>query len=545
MKMLPYLPSFFEFTSPLDEASQLLRLLLERKPTDSGIFFDYKSRSGNQLSHRKQVYYPFLSLNQQIEIMDVWRKDLSRFRLLADPEMDHILDLFSAQNNGHRLQSLDIITALEQVYSSDDSNISIPSYNMAVQKFYQHYYHLKPSLIEDDSTEEDFLKNIDWNAIQRGMDVFITYSPVIAMSLYYLSLIPGFSIPLINKVLQETKYLAPPSPLERVRTRLMDTGAFLAYLMVHETSNSECTLGKETEGKNGHEPRMKISIDNTSVPALPLRPGGRGWKMALRIRCLHAKVRRSLLTSAHTWDTETYGIPINQEDMAATLLAFSLNVIYGIEFVAGTSISNVEKHDYMVLWRYVGWLLGVDIHLDPCNTRYVGCHSKIFPTEFSNVDPLFHSRLLMESILSHIMQPDESSVAMAHHLLQIPGPGVRGKTLKTPSARPGFMFLYRGFICRRFIGDDLSNQLRLPDPRFDFSLIGLLAFIYSYLVLLVLRCYVRLIIHYPTFRHKAYNWHYHGLRRFLLRWENPKSGTIDYSAALFCPYYSRNINYKD
>jgi hypothetical protein len=45
--------------------------------------------------------------------------------------------------------------------------------------------------------------------------------------------------------------------------------------------------------------------------------------------------------------------------MAATLLAFSINTLKGIEFLAGVDISREEQEDYLALWRYIGWLLGV------------------------------------------------------------------------------------------------------------------------------------------------------------------------------------------
>eukprot|EP01047_Picozoa_sp_COSAG01_P001340 COSAG01_NODE_30_length_36127_cov_41.433234_14_plen_125_part_00 len=56
-----------------------------------------------------------------------------------------------------------------------------------------------------------------------------------------------------------------------------------------------------------------------------------------------------------------------QEDMAATLLAFSYNVLVGIELVTGRPLAPAEQADYIALWRYIGWLLGVEsTELDPC-----------------------------------------------------------------------------------------------------------------------------------------------------------------------------------
>ena len=53
--------------------------------------------------------------------------------------------------------------------------------------------------------------------------------------------------------------------------------------------------------------------------------------------------------------------------MGATLLAFSYNVLVGIELIGGTPLSQQQQEDYLALWRYIGWLLGVDSKtLDPC-----------------------------------------------------------------------------------------------------------------------------------------------------------------------------------
>lgn len=67
------------------------------------------------------------------------------------------------------------------------------------------------------------------------------------------------------------------------------------------------------------------------------------------------------------------GVPINQEDMAATLLAFSINALDGVEFVGGMAVPKQDQEDYLALWRYIGWILGVYTSHDddkalPCTT---------------------------------------------------------------------------------------------------------------------------------------------------------------------------------
>jgi hypothetical protein len=51
---------------------------------------------------------------------------------------------------------------------------------------------------------------VDWAQLERGQDVFVVHAPAAALSLYYLSLVGGFSAPLITRVLRATAYLTAP-----------------------------------------------------------------------------------------------------------------------------------------------------------------------------------------------------------------------------------------------------------------------------------------------------------------------------------------------
>ena len=109
--------------------------------------------------------------------------------------------------------------------------------------------------------------------------------------------------------------------------------------------------------------------------------------------------------------------------LQATLLAFSYNVLVGIELVAGSPLPAAEQEDYLALWRYIGWLLGVDGRLDPCR----------------NVP---RAKAMLESVIMHLLEPDEHSVAVAQHLLQvIPPIGAEGLNRRPPVG-----------ACRLFLG---------------------------------------------------------------------------------------------
>ncbi|KAL9187870.1 hypothetical protein ACHAXT_006248 [Thalassiosira profunda] len=327
--------------------------------------------------------------------------ELAPYRNIGDPEMDEVLDSLSkAKESGGDCGAFDDVVALA-AEECETGSLSSP----VLHEFYKHYL--------------DVPDWVDFDQLQRGIDVFLAYLPAAACSLFYRSLVGGFSIPKIVEVLVATRYIVPSSltnsenavrseqstERDRKRTleRLVDTGGFLA-----------CVFAPSSEQPN-----------ERTVAAASLRPGGRGWEAALQVRVLHAKVRRSLLRSKKAdkepaWDVEQNGVPINQEDMAATLLAFSMNVLMGIEIVCGRPLPEEEQRDYLALWRYLGWLLGVDtvekadkgqivssnavkggtmVPIDPCGPRKVSADSSDqLGREEMEDDPIIHANATLESM---------------------------------------------------------------------------------------------------------------------------------------------------
>lgn len=91
-------------------------------------------------------------------------------------------------------------------------------------------------------------------------------------------------------------------------------------------------------------------------------PTGRGLRSVQKVRLMHAAVRHLILKSGK-WDP-TWGEPINQEDMAQTVLTFSTVVLRSLSRL-GISLSEPERLGYYHLWRVVGFGLGVDERLLP------------------------------------------------------------------------------------------------------------------------------------------------------------------------------------
>jgi hypothetical protein len=97
---------------------------------------------------------------------------------------------------------------------------------------------------------------------------------------------------------------------------------------------------------------------NASV-VLPggLRRGAPGYVQTVQVRLLHARVRAS--ATAHGWDADRWGVPINQADVARTWLDFTVvpfTLLQGI----GYRLTEKEQSRLYRYWWYVGHLLGLD-----------------------------------------------------------------------------------------------------------------------------------------------------------------------------------------
>jgi len=87
-----------------------------------------------------------------------------------------------------------------------------------------------------------------------------------------------------------------------------------------------------------------------------MRRGNEGFAATVHVRIMHALVNESFTPK---WDVEKWGMPINQTDQAATLGLFNGVVLIGTRGL-GARISKSDARAYMHLWRYIGWLMGVD-----------------------------------------------------------------------------------------------------------------------------------------------------------------------------------------
>lgn len=107
----------------------------------------------------------------------------------------------------------------------------------------------------------------------------------------------------------------------------------------------------------------KFSYDVTRTGGL--ERGAAGFKAAVKVRMMHAHVRL-MLDRSPKWRHDDWGLPINQADLVATNVLFSAVYLGGLR-VLGMQIADDESLGVMHLWRYIGYLMGIDENLLPVN----------------------------------------------------------------------------------------------------------------------------------------------------------------------------------
>ena len=125
-----------------------------------------------------------------------------------------------------------------------------------------------------------------------------------------------------------------------------------------------------------------------------LSPKGRGIRAAQKVRLIHAVIRYYL--RQNNWDEATFDAPINQEDLAGTLMSFSALILEGLETL-GVPLNAEDKEAYTHCWRVIGHIMGVDADLIPFNAAdSIALGHAIQDHQFNVSD---HSKELMKSLI--------------------------------------------------------------------------------------------------------------------------------------------------
>ena len=163
---------------------------------------------------------------------------------------------------------------------------------------------------------------------------------------------------------------------------------------------------------------------------------GDGWKLSVRIRIVHARMRH-LLNDSEDWDTEAWGVPISMAHLGFAISAFSARLLKHMKTL-GADYSDEEYASFMDVWRYSGHLMGIPETI-----------------LFHNADDalkLYDIGLMCEPAYQ------SESMVMAHSLINA-APLIAGK-IETAERRELARYAYR--LSRALIGKEPAESLMYP-----------------------------------------------------------------------------------
>ena len=165
---------------------------------------------------------------------------------------------------------------------------------------------------------------------------------------------------------------------------------------------------------------------------------GDGWKLSVRIRIVHAWVRR-MLWASDDWDEEAWGTPICAAHTGFALCAFSARLLHHMKRL-GADCNDEELKSFMDMWRYAGYLIGIP--------------ETIMYKDHDDAVKLFDIGLMCEP------PPSLESVIVAHSLLnQAP---LLARTASDPaSRRKEARYVYR--LSGALIDKELAKALNYPN----------------------------------------------------------------------------------
>lgn len=173
-----------------------------------------------------------------------------------------------------------------------------------------------------------------------------------------------------------------------------------------------------------------------------MQVGAAGFGHTVRVRLIHAHVRRHI-EAAGQWDHAAWGVPIPQPYMAFTLAEFG-HISLAAMATIGVRLTADELDDIYHLWRYVGYLIGVDDELNPLDEAG---HVKIEELyRLTSPGPDEYSREFVRALTEGYLAPELANL--------VPLPASVGKPLATS--------LMYG-MSRVFLGEDAADSLAIPD----------------------------------------------------------------------------------
>ena len=168
-----------------------------------------------------------------------------------------------------------------------------------------------------------------------------------------------------------------------------------------------------------------------------LERDGDGLKLSVRVRLVHAQLRR-LLGNSEDWDREAWGLPISMAHLGFAITAFSARLLTHMKNLGAVIRDEEERRSFMAVWRYSGYLMGIP-------------ETIMFQTE-QNALRLFRIGGMCEP------RPEAESISMSNALVNS-APLVIG--IEDPHERRN-LAKYVYSVSRALIGSQLADELQYP-----------------------------------------------------------------------------------
>ena len=272
-----------------------------------------------------------------------------------------------------------------------------------------------------------------------GAIAYRRYPLMLIWLLRNVALMTGYSIPALSLPLIQTGALTNDA-----LPRLMRTYAYILAVSEHAQQD------------NSFQKRAPI----TDVLAI----GSEGWRQSIQVRQIHTLVRQNLLkgklTAANgviadaaqhhhpdgSWNTDYWGVPINQTDMIATHLQFSLLIMRGLRLL-GARISHEEAEGILHLWNLASYWMGVDLERLPKDEtacwEWLYTYLSIQQLDFKMGRPLAKA---LHDLPRQLMGEDNR----------------RGR----------FVEMVNASVTRTIVGDDIGDGLELPKSKIRFGVLS-------------------------------------------------------------------------
>jgi hypothetical protein len=224
---------------------------------------------------------------------------------LGSRTLERLLDLTGQTNptQGCPLPKKDLYSTLEALHESD------------------------PVLQEFWNSTQSVPAWVDWESIQRGQNLFYRFA---------IANIIGFAL---QGFIGENAAAFGPAEV------LVRTGGLSARNLLQRVMETFQWLLEVTECLSS------------------IQPGGKGHISTIKVRLLHASVRRRILQLAEArpqyFDTDAYGIPVNTYDSILTVSFFCCNPVWIQLPQLGVHPTPTEIHDFVAMYRYLSYVLGV------------------------------------------------------------------------------------------------------------------------------------------------------------------------------------------